>query len=366
MAEKKSKYYKRPDGLYEAIRTVNGKRVAFRGKTCREVDKKILEYREAASRGWTFDFAGDLWYQDKEAEVRSATYRSYGITLRRLKERFGKQYVAEITPDELNAYIRAFERQGYARNTVQLHIYVLKMVFDYAINRRMESGLAINPAVALKKSKDLPFKKRGALTEEQEALVRNAAKTKTGDWWLLGFFLMYSGCRRGEALALTYSDIDRKRNVITVNKKLNFDGRSTPILENFTKTKNGMREIPLLKPLADALPRDRIGLVFPSPETGDYLKTSEVAKYWKQYCRDVGLVEVVNGKERFPITPHCFRHSFATICYEAGIDPRAAASWLGDTVQVMEGVYIDLRGAHKEGATSALQSFVSMKESAAK
>ena len=36
----KDKYYKRPDGLYEVSRTINGKRVRFRGKTCREVDQK--------------------------------------------------------------------------------------------------------------------------------------------------------------------------------------------------------------------------------------------------------------------------------------------------------------------------------------
>ena len=38
---KKSKYGIRKDGLHEAIRTINGKRVAFRGKTDREVDRKI-------------------------------------------------------------------------------------------------------------------------------------------------------------------------------------------------------------------------------------------------------------------------------------------------------------------------------------
>ena len=42
----KSRYYVRSDGLHESIRTINGKRVAFRGKTDREVDRKILEYRE--------------------------------------------------------------------------------------------------------------------------------------------------------------------------------------------------------------------------------------------------------------------------------------------------------------------------------
>ena len=35
----KKKYYQRPDGLYEAIRVVNGKRKAFRGRTPHEVER---------------------------------------------------------------------------------------------------------------------------------------------------------------------------------------------------------------------------------------------------------------------------------------------------------------------------------------
>ena len=55
---KKSKYHQRPDGLFEAIRTINGKRVAFRGKSCREVDRKIL-CREASERGIPRTCEGD-------------------------------------------------------------------------------------------------------------------------------------------------------------------------------------------------------------------------------------------------------------------------------------------------------------------
>lgn len=364
---KKLKYYVRPDGLHESIRKINGKRVAFRGKTDREVDRKILEYREEADKGWTFAQAADLWYEAKEKEVRHATYRSYGNTLRRLKKRFDEERIKEIMPDEIQAYIRAFERQGYSRDTVQLEISVLRMVFDYAVTRRTESGLAINPALSVRKSKGLPCRKRPALTEEQEKLVRQAAAKKQGDWWLLGYFLMYSGCRRGEALALSYSDIDRKHNVIRINKKLNYDAVSAPALEGFTKSENGMRTIPLLKPLADVLPKNRVGLLFPSPKTGDFLSRSELARVWKEYCRDTGLVERGEGKkEIFPVSPHCFRHSYATICFEAGIDARSAASFLGDSVAVMEKVYVELRKSHKDAAVTQLNEHVVAKEIMAK
>jgi len=331
------------------------------------VDRKLLEYREEAEQGWTFQKAGDRWYEAKAAEVRHATYRSYGNTLRRLQKRFGDERITEIMPDELNAYIRAFERQGYASDTVQLEICVLRMVFDYAVNHRTESGLPINPAAALKKAKGLPRKKRPALTEDQEDLVRRGAREKRGDWWLLGYFLMYTGCRRGEAFALTYQDIDRKRGVIRINKKVNYDAANVPVLENFTKSENGLREIPLMQPLADALPRNRIGLVFPSPDTGKHLSIYEVNKYWKQYCRDVGLPMRIDsrGKEQAGITPHSFRHSFATICFEAGVDARTAAAWLGDSVAVMERVYVELRQTHQGSAVSLLAQFVQEREHAA-
>ena len=41
---RKIKMYRRPGGLYEKIIIINGKRKAFRGKTDKEVMRKIAEY----------------------------------------------------------------------------------------------------------------------------------------------------------------------------------------------------------------------------------------------------------------------------------------------------------------------------------
>ena len=91
------------------------------------------------------------------------------------------------------------------------------------------------------------------------------------------------------------------------------------------------------------------------------MRASEITKNWRAYCRDIGLNEIQrtdDGKlvETFPITPHCFRHSFATICYEAGLDPRQAAQILGDTPEVLEGVYTHLRDGRKRTAADLLLS----------
>lgn len=137
----------------------------------------------------------------------------------------------------------------------------------------------------------------------------------------------------GRSLALTYGDIDRKAGVIHVTKKLSYATGQVPVLEDHLKSENGRRDIPLLPPLAAALPRNRAGLIFPG-EDGGFMRSSEITKNWRRYCRDAGLFaaeRASNGEtvETFHITPHCFRHSMATICYEAGLDPRQTARILG-------------------------------------
>lgn len=357
---KKSKYYVRPDGLHEAIRTINGKRVAFRGKTDREVDRKILEYKEEKAKGRPFPVVAEEWYGEHEKEIGVSAYRVYGFALRRLMKAFPMP-CSEIRPMDVKRYLTNFERKGYAKGTVQIELTVLKQIFAHAV---LCGDIEVSPASEVKKSKGLPSKKRSALTEEQEALVEQC---RTGDWWLLGLMLLYTGCRRGELLALEWKDIDRKAGVIHITKKLNYAYGSTPHLDDFLKSANGLRDVPLLKPLADVLPTNRVGKVFAN-EQGEYLKSNQIDKAWKQYCRDAGLVEIeeIDGEtiEAFPITPHCLRHSFATICYEAGIDPKSAAAFMGDTEDVVRTVYTDLRNAKHTTSADKLNDYVTNRHSA--
>lgn len=43
---KKKKMYQRPDGLFEQVKLIDGKRVYFRGKTEKEVIDKMISYQE--------------------------------------------------------------------------------------------------------------------------------------------------------------------------------------------------------------------------------------------------------------------------------------------------------------------------------
>lgn len=359
---KKSKYYERPDGLKEAIRTINGKRVAFRGKTDREIDKKILEYREESQKGRKVKDIAKEWQIFHESEISNSSRRVYSYAVKRLVSELGDKYASEVTPQALQKQIADFSKT-HSRNTAQIELAVIKMIFDSAV---VSGDIAASPADKIRIPKNtLAPKRRESLTDEQERALVLLESRKGSDTVSFGYFLMLTGCRRGEALALSYSDIDFKENCIHINKKLSYIGQF-PTLEDHLKSANGLRDIPLLPSLAARIPRNRIGLLFPG-KSGGFMRASEIQSMWKTYCREAGLNEIHQldtGEivEAFPITPHCLRHSFATICYEAGIDPRQAAEIVGDTPQVLEAVYTHLRDGHKRSAADKLAEYVTALE----
>ncbi|MBU5626517.1 site-specific integrase [Oscillibacter sp. MSJ-2] len=358
---KKAKYYQRPDGLFESIRTIGGKRVAFRAKTCREVDRKILEYREEQAVGRTYAQVLEDWWRQKEPEWAPSSASAYLRAFRRVKEALGPLRIREMRPLDAVRYLSAMKDHGYRSGTVGLDLSVLKMSCSWAV---IHGDVDINPCAEVRQPKGLYAKKRMPLTDEQIAAVTSC---RTGEWWLLGLMLLYTGCRRGELLALRYEDIDRKAKRIHIRKKLSYVNGNIPVVEDHTKSEAGMRDILLLPILDDAIPRDRIGLIFHEPD-GSPLKMATMARIWKQYCRQLGFVEyeelpcrdgTLRRKETFPVTPHCFRHTFATICFEAGIDPKSTAAMLGHADEGLTlQLYTHLSAQHKASESEKLAAYV--------
>lgn len=345
----KAKYYQRADGLFETSRTIKGKRVRFYGRTCRDVDQKILAYNEKAEKGRKVSEIADEWYKGLEKTVSLSTYKVYGPTLRRIIAEFGNQNAGHVTAQDCQRYIHDFEQEGYAKNTVNIETHILRAIFDYAV---LSGDISQNPALYIKHSKNLPKTTRHALTLEQEQLVTNC---RSGDFWLFGYMLLYTGCRRGELLALNWQDIDWGAGVIHITKKLNYVTGSIPILENHLKNAEA-RDVPILAPLADVLPRDRVGKIFHN-ESGEYLKLCQLNKKWEAYCSRIGLEGV---------TPHCFRHSMATMCLEAGLDPKAIAAIIGDTEKITDKVYTEMRKKYLLMQTEKLNTYFAEKNSAKK
>ena len=76
---------------------------------------------------------------------------------------------------------------------------------------------------------------------------------------------------------------------------------------------------------------------------------------------DLGVFGEFGEVEAFPITPHCFRHSFTTICFEAGIDAKTTAAYIGDTEQVTKDVYTELRRRHNATSAERVNAYLELR-----
>ncbi|BAK99912.1 hypothetical protein OBV_27140 [Oscillibacter valericigenes Sjm18-20] len=172
------------------------------------------------------------------------------IVYRAIKQGWERAQWEQQSSQELQKQISDFAR-NHSRNTAQIELTVIKMVFDFAV---VAGNTAASPAdkVRLPKHMVAP-NRRGSLTDEQE--------------------------------------------------------RALVALEDHLKSANGLWDIPRFPSLATRISKNRIGLLFPGKD-GGFMRASETHSLWKAYCREAGLNEIqqtdsVEIVEIFPITPHC-------------------------------------------------------------
>ena len=339
---------KRKDGLWQERISLPGmaKPKYFYAKTQKELKKKIAAWNQEQAAGKTFEACADAWERWHEGQVSYNGAEAYRASMKRTKEQFKGRRIDDIRPDEIDAYIRYLAGRGYARRTVQLYLDMLRMIWDYSI---VQGWTTFNPCGAVKLPSGLPRGRREMPSDEQIERVKAGLFL---DFGLFPYFLLHTGMRRGELLALRWEDIDREHKLITVNKAVYFAG-NTPRIKA-PKTDSGRREIVLLDALAAVLPKGGKGYVFGGEKP---LTKMQVRKRWQRWCREAGLA---TEEGVAMITPHQLRHAFATILFDAGIDVKVAQELLGhSSIQVTRDIYTHIRKSRMENTAETLNKYLS-------
>lgn len=344
---------KREDGRYTQTIVIekNGvkTRKFFYGKTKAEVNQKILAYQGEAIESKMFEDVAWEFRAWHEANSAYKTWECYSAPFKRLLEAFSGNRINSITPRRINEMISAVAKLGYSKRTVSAQLTLINMIYDFAI---LHGYVETNPAEYVKVPKELSQKKRELPDEKVIEIIKN---NKEHPFGLLPYFILYTGCRRGEALAIRYEDLDFENSQIIINKSIYFANNKPNI--KTPKTKSGIRKVPFLNPLKDALPKKKSGYVF--EKNGEPITQSSFTKRWRRYCLDCGLAEIVNGKTEYTVTLHQLRHAYATILYEAGIDEKLAQEILGhSSIVTTKNIYTHIKESKIQEATDKLNRFI--------
>jgi integrase len=130
-----------------------------------------------------------------------------------------------------------------------------------------------------------------------------------------------TGLRRGELLALRWSDVDWLASRIRVRRNYVRGAFGTP------KSKRSTRSVPMAREVAVALEelsatteRTPDALVFGHPQTGEPLAAANTGRRFARALADAGL-----APHRF----HDLRHTFGTTMAAAGVPMRTLQEWMG-------------------------------------
>lgn len=315
--QKAGRLYQRPDGLFEKVITIDGKRVAFRAKTEAAVFDKILNYQaeqKNLEQGLQFCEVAEMWHDDHWESLSPTTQRGYKFAFEEIKECFGDTRIKLITHKDINKYIKQLS-SSYAKKTCQTRLLLLNMIFKFAI---IEDMIEENPCLYVS-VKGHSSKKRRAPTSDEERKIKFAIDVKYKDFpiGLLAVFFLYTGCRKGEALALTFGDIDMEARRLKINKSVYYVSNNPQIKK--PKTEAGIREIIIPEILLPLLPKGKKKEYIFSSDKDKPMKQHFFDKAWKHWQEESGL----------NLTAHQLRHGYATLLHEADVDIKDAQDQLG-------------------------------------
>ena len=151
-------------------------------------------------------------------------------------------------------------------------------------------------------------------------------KVEREDYALLFRFLYLSGCRRGEALALTWKDVDLKRGTVSITKsvsnKAHDEGKSYTITT--PKNAGSNRTVTIPPFLCDMLKAQKN-----AQEGGQYVFGGEDPLPPTNIERTLTKAAAAAGVKRIRI--HDLRHSCASLLIHKGVSIVAVSRHLGHT-----------------------------------
>jgi integrase len=231
-----------PDGKRRYLeRTVTG----TRAEAERELNRMLVEVdegRHVASAPMTLGDVVDRWLQIKASTVEANTERGYRwVAEHFVKPAFGDRKVASIRTLELDHWYQQLRLSGGARGgplsgrTVRYCHTVMRQSLEQA---RKWGLIARNPAVdATPPAARRPEIKPPSVKQVEQLL--EAAFGFDPDFGVYLWILAVTGCRRGEACALRWSDVDFERSEIVIARSIAVIGQDR--IEKDTKAHQGRR-----------------------------------------------------------------------------------------------------------------------------
>ena len=331
MKAKKTKYTLRKDGRIVMTKTIQGKRVSFYGQTDRDVEQKYADYIKTPTqfskpKVRTFAQCAEDWWEEKEPELAIGSVRVYRARYNEIKDEFKGIPVNEIKPLDIITYLRKLSAQGFSQKVINNKKSIIKGILDNAL---VHGEIQMNPCLNLPTVKGKTKVERPPASDDDvKAIEAHRSDSNIGR---MIYFILWTGCRRGEAGALQEKDIDRENGTAHICKTLAYSS-PTPQIKDSPKTEAGARDVILPQNVLDNLPK------YNNPNTYVFFPNGLPREREFQVA-----IDDFRKEAGIKCTLHQLRHSYATMLHSAGVDVKDAQYLLGhSSIVVTQDIYTAL------------------------
>ena len=323
-------------GRYIYAYYYNGKRNKIKQKQNEKVSDfkaRVTEIKNSVNKNTYIDkdeitleeiIEKHIEYKHNTGITSDRTYLRNKGSLDHLKKccNFLKNPIQRITASEIKEDLPNFTE--YSQNTINKDFALLKKGFEIAINERILLYNIMN-LIAKPKSKKETIPVEALTVDEEKTLIKylNSTEHEYNDAIL---FMLYTGIRVGECLALTYDNINLKEKTLTIQRTLTRDEKDRVILGKQPKTQKGKRTIIMSSQAITIATRIKNKTKIPNIYNlifydNGFISPSAVNSY---------LHRINNAQHISPkLHNHMLRHTFATRCIEAGMTAKVLQTILG-------------------------------------
>ncbi|MGG0655542.1 tyrosine-type recombinase/integrase [Rummeliibacillus pycnus] len=365
--------------IYIGVDPLTGKqkRTTRRGfKTIKEAELALARLKLEISKGTyqkqqpeTYQDIYELWVKQYEKTVEESTFvKTTVIFKNHILPSMQDYRIERITVDVCQLHVDEWADKLKKFRIVKS--YAAK-VLDFAIKR---GYIQTNPFALV----DMPtaLKKKQASTEEKkenfysrEQLIEFLScfkKENNVKAFTLFRLLAFSGMRKGEALALTWNDLDFKNNKIRINNALS-RGQNNKLYVKSTKTgvartiKMDERSMETLKDWRKKQKQDYLILGFNTMRAEQLVFSNEQNEYLQPTKTRKWILHVQKKYNLDTITTHGLRHTHCSLLFEAGVSIKEVQDRLGHSdFKTTMNIYAHVTEKAKEVAIQKFESYLNI------
>jgi integrase len=351
-------------GFRAQIRLPDGRRPTKQCKTRKEAAEWIAQQRLliATGRISTTSSASFGEWLDGWTALRTASPKTLAN-----EKNLRKNYLAslervpldKLTTGVLKRWLAEVDQSTRRKKPGVGQPHVVRLCYalvSSALSGAVDDGvLLVNPMAGVKRP-STPKAQPKYLDEEQlERFLRIDFGPTSDPRRLAVMLLLWLGLRRGEALGLTWEDVDFETGLIHVRLQLGRlpDSDGATVLERVElKTDSSLRSLPASADLLSVL-RERYESLVPHPSPGDFVVSFNAgapidpdafSAWLRRTCRAVGVTA----------SPHRLRHTAATLMLNHIGPLEHVASFLGHNDIKTTSIYAKIVPSTREESTRAL------------